>query len=297
MLKDFVKLCAPLPPNSKMLILGGGFSGQHIAALSRMLEVNTICSRRNIDKFGADCVFDSKNGHLPTNKDLAKVTHLISCIPPDANGNDPVLNSLKKQLLDLPLQWVGYLSTTGVYGNCNGEWVSESNPAKPEQLRSQRRLCCEQAWQASGLPVQILRLPGIYGPGRSAIKTVKRGQAKMIEKKGQVFSRIHIDDIAGSVFHLIDLASKGKKPKIVNVADNLPASNIDVLRYAASLTGISLPANEPYETAKENMTPMALSFWQENRKVSNRMLCQELGYSLIQPNYQIGLKDCLLQEK
>ncbi len=225
------------------------------------------------------------------------MTHLLSCIPPEANGSDPVLTSLRKELENMPLKWVGYLSTTGVYGDCKGDWVKESDFPKPKLARSKRRLACEKAWQDSGLPIQIMRLPGIYGPGRSALENIKNGRTQMIIKPGQVFSRIHVDDIAGAIFHLINLAAKGQRPSIVNVADNVPSTNLDVMRYAASLLGASLPPVEQFDIAAKTMSPMALSFWQENRRVSNQMLCNQLGYSLIHADYRSGLRDCLLQAK
>ncbi len=295
MLQELVKRCEPLPAGSKVLILGAGFSGQHLGALLRTLGSQVICSRRQIEKPGADIVFDSENHLLPPKQAFEGVTHLISSIPPNANGNDPVLLNLNKQLQDSPLKWVGYLSTTGVYGDSEGKWLTEKDLTQPQQARSKRRLACEKAWQSSGLPVQILRLPGIYGPGRSAIESIKTGQIKMINKPGQVFSRIHIDDIAGAALHLIHLSSKGRHPLIVNVADDCPTANTDVLRYAANLIGSELPQEEPFAIASKNMSPMALSFWEENRRISNQLLCNELGYKLMHPNYRKGLKDCLLE--
>ena len=297
MIQDLVNRSVPLPPNSKLLILGGGFSGQHIALLARELGINVICSRRTQGSPGANCVFDSTIQKIPSQNALNGVTHLLSCIPPEVNGADPVLKSLRKQIENMPLKWVGYLSTTGVYGDCKGEWVTESSLPKPKLDRSKRRLACEEAWQKSGLPVQIIRLPGIYGPGRSALETIKKGNPKMIDKPGQVFSRIHIDDIACATFHLINLAAKGQKPNIVNVADNVPTTNIEVMLFAASLLGSSLPPIEKFQTAARQMSPMALSFWQENRRVSNHTLCNKLGYSLVHPDYQAGLRDCFLQHK
>ena len=295
--KDLVNQCASLPDNSKLLILGAGFSGQHVADLARKLGTNVVCTRRKVDSPYADCVFNSALGEIPSEKILSNVTHLLSCIPPDANGQDPVIKSLKSKLYKMKLQWVGYLSTTGVYGDCKGKWVSESDRTNPQLLRSQRRLSCEKKWQELELPVQILRLPGIYGPGRSAIETIKTGKAKMIDKPDQVFSRIHVDDIAGAIFHLINIASKGKRPKVVNIADNHPSTNLEVMNYAASLMNLSLPAIEPFHKAMKTMSPMALSFWQENRRVSNQMLCKKLGYTLIHSDYQSGLKDCFRKAK
>jgi len=232
---------------------------------------------------------------LPSTQSLAGITHLLSCIPPASDGTDPVLSRLKTQIVQMPLEWVGYLSTTGVYGDYKGAWVSEKSYPRPIQLRSKRRLQCEKAWENSGLPIQILRLPGIYGPGRSAIESVKTGRARMIHKPNQVFSRIHIDDIAGAIIHMINLAKKGQRPLIINVADDLPIANTEVLGYAANLLRSPLPRTEEFDLIANELSPMALSFWEENRRVSNKMLCKELGYKLIHTNYQSGLDDCLRQ--
>ena len=295
MLNKVVKCSDPLPFGSKLLVLGAGFSGKHIAKAVRLLGTEVLCTRRAINLEGADIEFDSTSNTIPSFKHLKGVSHVISCIPPSENGDDPVLQTLGNELHKMPLQWVGYLSTTGVYGDCNGNWVSEKDPTNPGQIRSQRRLACEKEWINSRLPVQILRLPGIYGPGRSAIQTIQAGKANRINKPGQVFSRIHIDDIAGAVIHLINLYEKGIKPKIVNISDNLPTSNIEVLNYGASLLGGKLPPIIDFQLASKEMSQMALSFWRENRRVSNTLLCKELKYSLIHPDYISGLKDCLDQ--
>ncbi len=296
MIEKIVKQSDHFLPNSKMIIFGGGFSGQHIAAVSRRLGAQVFCSRRRIEKPGADFVFDSEREDVPPQKILDGVTHLVSCIPPLENGIDPVLQILGDKLKEMPLKWAGYLSTTGVYGNRNGGWVREKDIPKPKQARSIRRLACEEAWLASGMPVQILRLPGIYGPGRSTLEAIKKKNSKIVDKPGQVFSRIHIDDIAGAIMHLISLISKDIHPKIINLADDLPASNLEVMEYAAKLLGQNLPPVEKFDLAAKKMSPMALSFWQENRKVSNQVLCNDLGYSLIHPDYKSGLKDCFLSQ-
>ncbi len=296
MLSDLVKCAAPLPKNSKLLIFGGGFSGQHIAKLFRAHGSEVICSRRKINQSGADIAFDSSTGLMPPEEALNGITHLISCIPPSADGKDPVLTKLTSELKKMPLQWVGYLSTTGVYGDRKGNWVNEKDLPQPKQLRSKRRLSCEKAWQATGLPLQILRLPGIYGPGRSAIETIKNGKARMIDKPNQVFSRIHIDDIAGAIAHLIELSANRNHPSIINIADDLPIANIEVLKYAAKLLNAELPKIEPFDLINDELSPMALSFWEENRRVSNEMLCKNLGYKMIHPNYKFGLRDCLKSE-
>jgi nucleoside-diphosphate-sugar epimerase len=192
---------------------------------------------------------------------------------------------------------VGYLSTTGVYGDSKGNWVNENTSPNPQQERSIRRLACEKQWIETKLPIQILRLPGIYGPGRSAFESLLNGTTKMIDKPGQVFSRIHVDDIAGSVLFLINLFFQGRTPSVVNIADNLPANNLDVLNFAAKIAKKSLPSTVPFEIAQKTMSPMALSFWQENRKVDNELLCKKLGYSLIYPDFRSGLKSCFSQLK
>ena len=291
MIQDIVKQLEPLPSSSKLIILGGGYSGQRIASTGRRLGGTVLCSRRTKNSKGADFIF---NEHEELSSAIFEgATHVLSCIPPLLSGEDPVLSKLKNQLLNLKkLKWVGYLSTTGVYGDTNGEWVNEQTFPNPQQERSIRRFSCEKEWLDTKLPIQILRLPGIYGPGRSAFESLLSGTSKMIDKPGQVFSRIHVDDIVGAVFFLIHLYSQGTTPSVVNVADNLPTNNLEVIAFAAKIAKKSLPSKVPFEIAKKTMSPMALSFWQENRKVDNKLLCEKLGYSLIYPDYKSGLKNC-----
>ena len=158
---------------NKFLILGCGFSGSFFAKQIRKLGCTALTSSRSENKDQNSFIFNSENGIVPNKKIFDGVTHILSCIPPDKNGNDPVLGSLKNKLKSLSLEWVGYLSTTGVYGNTKGDWVSEIDQPNPLQKRSQNRLSCEKEWIKSGLPVQIFRLPGIYGPGRSTFETIK----------------------------------------------------------------------------------------------------------------------------
>ncbi|WP_269609216.1 SDR family oxidoreductase [Prochlorococcus marinus] len=296
MIEDIVKRLDPLPPKSKLIIFGGGFSGQRIASVGRHLGVKVLCSRRQENSEGADFIFNSDKEF--SNEVFEGATHVLSCIPPLSSGEDPVLLKLKTQLLNSRnLKWVGYLSTTGVYGDTKGEWVNENSSPNPKQERSIRRFSCEKQWLETKLPIQILRLPGIYGPGRSAFESLLNGTTKMVDKPGQVFSRIHVDDIAGSVLFLINLFAKGKNPCVVNVADNLPTNNIEVIALAAKIAKKSLPSTVPFEIAKKTMSPMALSFWQENRKVDNKLLCKKLGYSLIYPDFKSGLKNCFSKLK
>ena len=296
MIQNIVKRFDRLPPKSKLVIFGGGFSGQRIASFARGLGVKVLCSRRNKESEGADFIFNNET--KISDEIFEGTTHVLSCIPPLFNGEDPVLLKLKTQLLNSKnLKWVGYLSTTGVYGDTKGGWVNENTSPNPQQERSIRRFSCEKQWIETKLPIQILRLPGIYGPGRSAFESLFNGTTKMIDKPDQVFSRIHVDDIAGSVLFLINLYSQGKSPLVVNVADDLPTSNLEVITFAAKIAKKSIPLKIPFDIAKKEMSPMALSFWQENRKVDNKLLCEKLGYSLIYPDFKSGLRNCFSKLK
>ena len=302
MLADLVKRLQPLAADAKLLVLGGGYSGRCLANLARAMGTPVLCTRRSLDAAEADLVFDSNGQDQLDPAALEGITHLLSTIPPDRDGNDPVLSKLLPTLRSLPLRWAGYLSTTGVYGDRQGGWVSEEDETAPALERSIRRLNCEAAWQRSGLPIQILRLPGIYGPGRSVLNGLQQGRARLIDKPGQVFCRIHVEDIAGACWHLMHRVEQVPSPlpgnwTVVNVVDDLPAPTADLLRHAASLLGCALPPLEPFDQIVDSMSPMAQTFWSENRRVRNHRLCQELGYPLLHPNYRVGLQDCLNQDK
>ena len=225
---------------------------------------------------------------------MYKRQHILSCIPPDKNGNDPVLRSLKNQLKSLSLEWVGYLSTTGVYGNTKGNWVSETDEPNPFQKRSHKRLNCEKEWIESGLPVQIFRLPGIYGPGRSTFEAIKNKKIRVISKRNQVFSRIHVVDITNAIIYLLQNKNSLKFYQIINIADDEPCSQIEVIKYCYDLLGLTMPKPILFEDAKKELSPIAQSFWMENRRVSNKLLCETLGYQLIYKNYKLGLKNCYM---
>ena len=296
MLSDLVNRSKPLGPEAQVLVLGGGYSGRSFVQLIREMGTPVRSTRRHADSPGADLVFDSATRQIPDQDDLKGVSHVLCTIPPTADGQDPVLSCLGSMLQDLPLTWVGYLSTTGVYGDRQGAWVTEAEPASPGQQRSRRRQACEQAWLNSGLPVQILRLPGIYGPGRSVLDGLRAGRARRIRKPDQVFCRVHVEDVAGACLHLIHQAAEGQRPAIVNVSDSCPAAPEELLVYAADLLGCDLPEAEAFDQACRSMSAMAQSFWSENRRVSNQLLCQQLGYQLLHPDFRIGLKDCLQQD-
>lgn len=216
---------------------------------------------------------------------LGGVTHVLTSIAPDERG-DPVLDAHKDDLAALPsLAWVGYLGTTGVYGDRQGAWVDEDTPVDPTLARSDRRARAEAAWLASGLPAHVFRLAGIYGPGRSAFDNLRQGTARRIVKPGQVFSRIHVEDIATVVAASMARPSPGR---VYNVCDDEPAPPQDVVAFAADLLGVEPPPEQPYETAE--LSPMARTFYKDNRRVRNERIKRELGVTLAYPTYREGLR-------
>ena len=274
------------------LILGCGFTGNFFAKTIRNFGCNVLTSSRSEKKDPNSFVFDSEKDIVPNEKIFDGVTHILSCIPPNKNGKDPVLECLKSKFQSLPIEWVGYLSTTGVYGNTKGDWVSEIDQPKPFQERSHKRLNCEKEWIRSGLPVQIFRLPGIYGPGRSTFESIRNQKVRVISKKNQVFSRIHVADITYAIIYLLRNKDSLRFHQIINIADDEPCSQIEVIQYCYDLLGLNMPKPILFEDAKKELSPIAQSFWIENRRVSNKLLCETLGYELIYKNYKLGLKNC-----
>jgi len=219
---------------------------------------------------------------------LPGTTHLLHSIPPVA-GVDPVFAVFRDQLAVLPsLRWVGYLSTVGVYGGSDGSWVDEAMAPQPRNARTKARAVAEEAWlefgREVGCPVQIFRLAGIYGPGRSAFDKLRDGTARRIVKPGQVFNRIHVADIASTVEASIAHPRQGA---IYNVADDHPAPPDEVIAYAAELAGLPLPPAIPFKEA--DLTPMARSFYEGNRRIANKLIKSELGVRLAFPTYRDGL--------
>jgi len=212
---------------------------------------------------------------------LAKATHLLTSVAP--GDSDPVLQAIGPQIAGSPLKWVGYLSTTAVYGHHNGDWVDETTPLAPTTARGAARVQAEADWTALGLPLHIFRLAGIYGPGRGPFEKVRDGSARRVHKAGQVFSRIHVDDIA----RVLHAALLRPHPDVYNVCDDDPASPEDILGLAAEMLGLPPPPIVPYEQAE--MTPMARSFYAENKRVRNDRIKTVLGVTLDYPTYREGL--------
>jgi nucleoside-diphosphate-sugar epimerase len=218
---------------------------------------------------------------------VAGASHVLISAAPNADG-DPVLNDCRAAFETARPAWIGYLSTTGVYGDHRGGWVDEDTPLCPSTKRGRQRVAAEAAWQNLAaefdLPLHIFRLAGIYGPGRGPFAKVRAGTARRIIKKDQVFSRTHVEDIAQV------LAASIARPRpgtIYNVCDNDPAPPEDVIAHAAELLGLPLPPAEDFETAE--MTPMARSFYAESKKVSNARIKDELGVVLKYPDFKVGL--------
>jgi len=216
------------------------------------------------------------------------VTHILISIPPDELG-DPVLDVHGAEIAGLPtLQWLGYLSTTGVYGTRDGGWVDENSELYPSSARSKRRVDTELGWfelcRRFGVPLHIFRLAGIYGPGRSVFEALRAGTAKRIDNGGQVFSRIHVDDIASV---LLASMAKPRPGAVYNVCDDEPTTQEAVVAYAAKLLGIEPPPLVPL--AEADLSPMARSFYADNKRVSNARIKEELGLTLRYPNYRAGL--------
>jgi nucleoside-diphosphate-sugar epimerase len=235
-------------------------------------------------------VFDGKHVTPELKRALAQARYALVSIPPSDDG-DPVLAAFGDDLTaGKNLRSIVYLSTVGVYGDHGGGWVDEETPVAPASARSRQRLAAEQAWQEigalRGIAVAVLRLAGIYGPGQNALLQVARGKAHRIVKPRQIFNRIHVGDIAQA----IDAAFARCASGVFNIADDEPAPPADPIVFAAQLMGRAPPPEEKFDEAAASMSPMALSFWQECRRVKNEKLKRELGVTLRYPTYREGLR-------
>ncbi|MBF5095919.1 SDR family oxidoreductase [Azospirillum sp. INR13] len=280
----------------RLFVFGPGYSarvfadalradGWRIAATCRSEEKKAELEAQGIEAF----LFDRGRPLADAKAALAGTTHLLVSIPPDAKG-DPVLDQHARDLADLrTLDWGGYLSTTGVYGDTGGEWVSEAAWLKPTGERQKRRVEAERGWlnlyRQYGVPMHLFRLAGIYGPGRSAIDSVRDGTARRVDKPGQVFCRIHVDDIATTLRASMARPTLGA---VYNVADDLPSPSHEVVEYACRLLGVEPPPLIPFDQAE--MSPMAASFYADCRRVKNDRIKRQLGVTLAYPDYRAGLE-------
>lgn len=278
-----------------LLCVGMGYSASALAALLRprgwsISASSTTAAGAAAHYTSADAaaVFDGASPSAGLGDLIARATHLLVSAPPGAAGDPLLLHHHADLAASRSLCWIGYLSTVGVYGDHGGAWIDETTPASPRSDRGRRRLDAEQAWQVlgarSGKQVQVFRLPGIYGPGRSAIDNLRAGTARRLVKPGQVFNRIHVADIAGT----LAAAMEGRgQHAIYNVCDDEPAPPQDVITYAAQLIGVTSPPEMPFDATM--LSPMAASFYAENKRVGNARLKTDLGVTLRYPTYREGL--------
>lgn len=280
-----------------LLSLGHGYSAAYLAKRLVPQGWRIAGTTRDPDRF--DALRDQGITPLLWDRDailpwLENASHVLVSAGPNESG-DPTLNLLKPdfEAQAARLTWVGYLSTTGVYGDAQGGWVDESAPLTPATERGRRRVKAENAWAAiPDLPLHVFRLAGIYGPGRGPFAKVRNGSARRIIKQGQVFSRIHVEDIA----QVLEASMASPKPGTVyNLCDDDPAPPQDVIEHAAELLGVTPPPELPFEQAE--LSPMARSFYSESKRVRNNRIKADLGVVLKYPDYRSGLAAVLAAEK
>ncbi len=264
-----------------LLIIGEGFTGAEIARQARAAGMDARTTTRGTPRAGQIAFADAGAA-------LRDAAQLVMTAPPGDAG-DPFL-ATHGAALPGALRWAGYLSTTGVYGDRNGGAVDEDTPPAPGQPRSQRRLAAEQAWRAAAagrFALDLMRVAGIYGPGRSAVDDLRAGQARRVEKPGHAFGRIHVEDIARAV--LAAIAHPPAGARVLNLTDDEAAPSADVIAHAAALLGVAPPPAIPFAEAAPRMSEMALSFWAENRRVMNAKTKAALHMTWRYPTYREGL--------
>jgi nucleoside-diphosphate-sugar epimerase len=281
---------------SRLLVFGLGYVGcavAHAAAAAGFAVVGT--ARSSLASLGG-AVTTIEFAHAASA--VMQATHVLSTAPPEGPG-DPVLSRYGDAIAAAKnLRWIAYLSTTGVYGNRDGAWVDEDTEPAPTSDRSRRRLAAEDKWRRFGdrCAVDIFRLAGIYGPGRSVFDDLRAGNARRVIKPGHAFGRIHRDDIACAVLAAM-CQERTRGARVLNLADDEPAESADVIAEAARLLCIPPPPAVPFEQLADAMSPMARSFWSENRKVSGRWTQQALGLCWRYPTYRVGLSAILAEER
>lgn len=278
-----------------LFVFGFGYSSKAFAdrLIAKGAKVSATCRSRVKQEAllsqGIDAHLFSRE--VPLNNAgldaLRAAKKLLSSVPPDADG-DPVIDLHRQDIVDAgPFDWIGYLSTTGVYGDHAGAWVDENTPLTPSGTRGQRRVDAESAWFDLGAagPVHTFRLAGIYGPYRNALETVRSGRARRVVKQGQVFSRIHLDDIVSILEASMAFPNAGAA---YNCCDDEAAPPQDVIAFACRLLGVPIPPDIPFESA--TLSDMARSFYSDNKRVSNTRIKEELGVTLAWPTYKDALR-------
>lgn len=273
------------------LMDGGEGQNWCLAGTTRDNEKRRFLRDQNIKSF----LFDYQQPLEDPTLFLRDTTHLLISTPPDDEG-DPVFLMHANDILNIPkLEWVGYLSSTSVYGDRDGGWVDESSEIRPTSKRGSRRAKAEDQWlnlfRTKKLPVHAFRLAGIYGPGRSALDSVRVGNARRINKPGHAFSRIHVEDIVQT---LISSMHKPNPGAAYNMADDLAAPSQEVIKYACEILGLPVPPLLPYD--ETDMAPIARSFYADNKRIKNDKIKNELDVKLKYPTYKEGLQNCLEKE-
>ena len=282
----------------KLLIIAGlGYAGRAVAEAAAAAGWRVVGTSRQPEAVRAPPGVEVI-GFDAAGPAFAAASHWLITTPPDEAG-DPVLSRHASALTSGKQRWIGYLSTTGVYGDRAGGTVDEATPPAPGQPRSQRRLAAEEAWRAArpaDAALDICRVGGIYGPGRAPFAELRAGVARRVVKPGHSFSRIHRDDIAHAIMAAI---SNTPEPgcRVLNFVDDEPADSAAVMAEAARLLGMAAPPAIPFEEARASMSPMALSFWSENRRVANAATKAALGIEWRYPSYREGLAASLAEER
>jgi nucleoside-diphosphate-sugar epimerase len=280
--------------SARLLVFGLGYVGTAIARAAAAAGISVQGTTRDGAPSPDDGVL--RTDFTASATAVATATHVLCTVPPDATG-DPVLSRYGDAIAESPLRWIGYLSTTGVYGDRNGAWVDEETEPAPGSDRSRRRLAAENAWRrfADRRAVDIFRLAGIYGPGRSAFDDLRNGRARRVIKPGHTFGRIHRDDIVRAVLAAMR-QDRAPGVRVLHLADDEPAESADVVAEAAWMLRVPPPPEVSFEQAAARMSPIARSFWAENRKVSSRRTQQMLGLRWRYPSYREGLRATLAEQ-
>ncbi len=298
-MRDKIEPIQPVARDKKLFCFGYGYTASFLGERLREFGWKIAGTTTDPDKraflkqSGIDAMlYDQTHTINDPFETFADVTHVLISIPPGADG-DLVVDAHGFDIASMPnIEWVGYLSTTGVYGNQDGNWIDERATPEPTSRRGSLRLRAEQQWNFlhlnDGLPLHIFRLSGIYGPGRSAIDSVRAGTARRIDKPGHVFNRIHVDDIVQA---LIGSMNKPNPGAIYNLSDDMPSPSHEVVTFACNLIGIDAPPMTEFEQTE--MAPIVRSFYKDNKRIKNDRLKTELGVTLLHPDFRSGLQACL----
>lgn len=292
----------PRSRNKKLFCFGYGYVSDRLSRRLRafgwsIAGTTTDPEKRDrMEKDGIEAyLFDAARPLIDPTDALSGVTHLLLSTPPGNNG-DVVFDLHGADLAGAKdLEWAGYLSTTGVYGNRDGKWVDENSSPAPTSKRGSLRLKAEEQWQSlfsqNGFPVHLFRLAGIYGPGRSVLDAVRAGTSRRIDKPGQAFNRIHVDDIVETLIASINAPSPGA---IYNLADDSPVPSHEVIELACRMLGLDVPPLVPFDQTV--MAPIVRSFYTDNKRIRNQKIKDELNVRLLHPDYKSGLAACLAEE-